>query len=43
MKTSQTEHVRYEEIIKVERNIPHKIKKRQANWIGLTSSVVTTL
>jgi hypothetical protein len=38
MKTSQTEHVRYEEIIKVERNIPHtcKIKKRDG-LIGLVS------
>jgi hypothetical protein len=36
-KISWTDHVRNEEVllrVKEERNIPHEIRKRKANWIG---------
>jgi hypothetical protein len=37
METSWTDHVRNEEIllrVKEQRNIPHEIRKREANWVG---------
>ena len=36
-KISWTDHVRNEEVllrVKGQRNIPHEIRKRKANWIG---------
>jgi hypothetical protein len=37
MEISWTEHVRNKEVllrVKEQRNIPHEIQKRKANWIG---------